>query len=133
MVNHIKSRLSSWKSRYSSFGGRLVLLKYVLTSLHVYALSFVKAPSGIISSIKSLLICFFFVRIIGKFLGLTGSPFVSTRMLVVWGLGELGSLMWRCWVDGVGDRLGIGRCRVIFWRSSYFISIDSLIFSRPNI
>ena len=24
-------------------------------------------------------------------------------------------------------------CRVIFWRSSYFISIDSLIFSRPNI
>jgi len=57
-VNHIKSRLSRWKSRYLSFGGRLVLLKSVLTSLPVYALSFFKAPSGIISSIESLLIRF---------------------------------------------------------------------------
>jgi hypothetical protein len=38
-----------------SFGGRLVLLKSVLSSLPVYALSFFRAPSGIISSIESLL------------------------------------------------------------------------------
>jgi len=60
VVNRIKSCLSSWKSRNLSFGGCLVLLKPVLTSLPVYALSFFKAPSCIISSIKSLLICFFF-------------------------------------------------------------------------
>ncbi|GAU51777.1 hypothetical protein TSUD_415630, partial [Trifolium subterraneum] len=35
-----------WKSRFLSFGGRLVLLKSVLTSLPVYALSFFKTPSG---------------------------------------------------------------------------------------
>jgi hypothetical protein len=56
VVARLKSRLSGWKSRFLSFGGRLVLLKSVLTSLPVYALSFFKAPSGIISSIESLLI-----------------------------------------------------------------------------
>ncbi|MCH79618.1 RNA-directed DNA polymerase (Reverse transcriptase), partial [Trifolium medium] len=45
VVNRIRSRLTAWKSRFLSFGGRLVLLKYVLTSLPVYALSFFKAPS----------------------------------------------------------------------------------------
>jgi hypothetical protein len=59
MVTRLKNRLSGWKSRFLSFGGRLVLLKSVLTSLLVYALSFYRAPSGIISSIESLLINFF--------------------------------------------------------------------------
>jgi len=40
-------------------GGRLVLLKSVLSSLPVYALSFFKAPAGIISSIESLFNSFF--------------------------------------------------------------------------
>jgi hypothetical protein len=82
---HIKSQLSSWKSKHLSFGGRLVLLKSILASLPVYALSFFKAPSGIISSIESLLIRFFWgeVRIIGKFLGLIGILFVWRRRLVV--------------------------------------------------
>jgi len=75
VVNRIKSRLSGWQSWFLSFGGRLILLKSVLTALPVYSLSFFKAPSGIISSIESLLINFFFwgggggVRILGKFLG----------------------------------------------------------------
>ena len=53
LLNRIKSRLSLWNSKYLMFGGRLVLLKYVLSSLHVYALSFSKAPS-----IESILNCF---------------------------------------------------------------------------
>jgi hypothetical protein len=55
VVNRIKSRLSGWKSWFLSFGGRLVLLKSVLTALPVYALSFFKAPAGTISSIESIL------------------------------------------------------------------------------
>ncbi|GAU16627.1 hypothetical protein TSUD_325750 [Trifolium subterraneum] len=55
----LKNRLSGWKSRFLSFGGRLTLLKSVLTSLLVYALSIFKAPSGTISAIESLLIKFF--------------------------------------------------------------------------
>lgn len=50
VLNHIKSRLSGWKIHFLSFGGRLIFLKIVLTSLPVYTLSFFKALSGIISS-----------------------------------------------------------------------------------
>ncbi|MCH83870.1 cysteine-rich receptor-like protein kinase [Trifolium medium] len=46
VVTRIKHRLFRWKSCFLSFGGRLILLKSVLTSLHVYALSFFKALLG---------------------------------------------------------------------------------------
>ncbi|CAJ2673682.1 unnamed protein product [Trifolium pratense] len=46
VLDRLKNRLSGWRSRFLSIGGRLVLLKSVLTSLPVYALSFFKAPSG---------------------------------------------------------------------------------------
>ncbi|XP_024634416.1 uncharacterized protein [Medicago truncatula] len=42
LIDRINSRLSGWKSRHLSLGGRLVLLKYVLSSLPVYALSFLR-------------------------------------------------------------------------------------------
>ena len=48
VLDRIKARLFEWKSRNLSFGGHLILLKSVLSSLPVYALSFFKAPSGII-------------------------------------------------------------------------------------
>jgi len=66
----------------------LTLLKSVLTSLPVYALSFFKAPSGIISSIESLFNIFFGVgvRIIEKYLGLVGTLFVFERSMEAWGL-----------------------------------------------
>ena len=59
VVNLIKSRLLSWKSKHLSFGGRLVLLKSILKSHPGNALSYFKAPLGIISSIKSFLFVFF--------------------------------------------------------------------------
>jgi hypothetical protein len=64
VLARIRSRLSGWGSRFLSFGGRLVLLKSVLTSLPVYALSFFKAPAGTISSIESLLIKFWVNKLI---------------------------------------------------------------------
>jgi len=54
VLKTIKSRLSGWQSRFLSYGGRLVLLKFVLTALPVYALSFFKALPGIISIIESI-------------------------------------------------------------------------------
>ena len=59
ILNNITSRLSNLKRKFLSFGGCLILLKFVLSSLLVYFLFFFKAPTGIISSIESILkICF---------------------------------------------------------------------------
>jgi len=59
VVARIESRLSMWKNIFLSFGGRLVLIKSVLSSLPVYALSFFRAPADLISSIESFLNNFF--------------------------------------------------------------------------
>jgi len=90
VMHTIKSRLSAWQSRFLSFGGRLTLLKFVLTSMFVYALSFFKASSGIISYIESLFKFFFGVgvRFSVKFIGLVGILFVCVRRREVWGLGR---------------------------------------------
>ena len=98
IINRIKSRLSGWKSKHLSLGGRLVLLKSVLSSLSVYALSFFKAPAGIISSIESIFNCILLgggggVGTPGKFVGWIGIQSVRVMRLVDWGLGELGSLI----------------------------------------
>jgi len=55
VVDRIVSLLSSWSNKFLSFGGRLVLLKFVLSSLPFYFLSFYKVPAGIISSIETIL------------------------------------------------------------------------------
>ena len=44
VVDQIVSRLSSWNHKFFSFGGHLVLLKYVMSSLLVYFISFFKSP-----------------------------------------------------------------------------------------
>jgi len=54
ILDRIVAHLSSWNNKFLSFGGCLVLLRSVLSSLLVYFLSFFKAPTGIISSIESL-------------------------------------------------------------------------------
>jgi len=87
LLNRIKSRLSGWSSKHLSFGGRLILLKVVMSSLPAYVLSFFKAPTGIVSSIESLFNCFFWEGVLttGKFLGWTEILLVGVRRLVVWG------------------------------------------------
>jgi len=59
LVERIKNRLSGWKSHNLSMGGRLILFRYVLSSIPVYFLSFFKAPSGIISTLEYIFNAFF--------------------------------------------------------------------------
>lgn len=51
VLDRIKLKMTSWKRKHLSLGGRLILLKSVMSSLLVYFLSFFMAPSSIISSI----------------------------------------------------------------------------------
>ncbi|GAU13302.1 hypothetical protein TSUD_42560 [Trifolium subterraneum] len=59
LVDRIRKRLSGWKCKNLSYGGRLILLKSVLSSIPVYFLSFFKAPTGIISTLESIFCQFF--------------------------------------------------------------------------
>ncbi|MCI26780.1 putative non-LTR retroelement reverse transcriptase related protein, partial [Trifolium medium] len=54
------------KSRFLSFGGRLILLKSVLTSLSVYAFSFFKAPSGVWRRVRVRQLREFNIALLGK-------------------------------------------------------------------
>lgn len=54
VVEKVRKRLSSWNNKSLSLGGRIVLLKSVLTSLSMYFLSFFLAPKGIILTLESM-------------------------------------------------------------------------------
>jgi hypothetical protein len=51
IYERIEKKLSSWKGKYLSVGGRLVLINSVLTSLHMFMLSFFDVPKGVIERI----------------------------------------------------------------------------------
>jgi hypothetical protein len=49
--DRLEKRLSSWKGKYLSVGGRLVLINSVLPSLVMFMLSFFEVPSGFLKKI----------------------------------------------------------------------------------
>lgn len=54
VIEKFQSRLSSWKHRSLSFGGRLTLVKSVLSSLPIYYLSLFKMPEGVAKKIEGI-------------------------------------------------------------------------------
>lgn len=54
IVDRFKAKLSLWKARNLSFGGRLTLIKSVLRSLPLFYFSLFKAPSKVIELLKGL-------------------------------------------------------------------------------
>jgi hypothetical protein len=51
MVQKVEKRIGNWSFHWLSLGGRLILAKSVLQSLHVYWLSLVKIPSSMLHRI----------------------------------------------------------------------------------
>jgi hypothetical protein len=47
----IEKKLSSWKAKHLSVGGRLILINSVLTSLLIFMLSFFEVPRGVLEKI----------------------------------------------------------------------------------
>lgn len=54
MIDIVRGRLASWNNKHLSIGGRIILLKSVLSALPVYYLSFFKAPTCIILKLESM-------------------------------------------------------------------------------
>ncbi|GJY16790.1 protein PAF1 [Tanacetum coccineum] len=59
IVDRISARLSKWKTKTLSLGGRLTLIKSVLGSLPTYYFSLFKVPSGVLKNLESLRSNFF--------------------------------------------------------------------------
>nr|KAJ0192616.1 hypothetical protein LSAT_V11C800391510 [Lactuca sativa] len=54
VINKFRSKLSKWKSKTLSFGGRLTLVKSVLRNLPTFYLSLFKAPIGVIETLEKI-------------------------------------------------------------------------------
>ncbi|GJS83586.1 RNA-directed DNA polymerase, eukaryota [Tanacetum coccineum] len=53
-INKLKARLSNWKLKTLSIGGRLTLLKSVLGSTPIYNMSLYKVPKTVLSSMEAI-------------------------------------------------------------------------------
>ena len=54
VLDKVRSRLAGWKRRLLSFAGRLILIKFVLSSLPIYYLSMFKMPTGVVRELEWL-------------------------------------------------------------------------------
>ena len=66
VVERIEKKLSSWKGRYLSMGGRVTLIKSVLSSIPVYFLSCFHCPKAVVRRIERLQRDFLWNDSIGK-------------------------------------------------------------------
>nr|GEV50141.1 hypothetical protein [Tanacetum cinerariifolium] len=59
VIAKLRTRLSKWKVKTLSIGGRLTLLKYVLGASPIYSMSIFKVPSGIVKTMEAIRSRFF--------------------------------------------------------------------------
>ncbi|KAK3206960.1 hypothetical protein Dsin_021006 [Dipteronia sinensis] len=59
LMSRLEKRLASWKKKFLNKGGRMVLIKSVLSSIHTYYLSVFKLPVGVAMGIEKLQRSFF--------------------------------------------------------------------------
>ena len=60
--DHFQKKLSSWKGKLLSYGGRLVLINSVLSSLAMFMMSFFEVPKGILKKLDFYMLVFFLAR-----------------------------------------------------------------------
>ncbi|GJU89406.1 RNA-directed DNA polymerase, eukaryota, partial [Tanacetum coccineum] len=66
VVQKVTSKLSSWKAKTLSVGGRLTLIKSVLGAIPTYYMSLYKVPEGVLSHLESLRNSFFLGADVGE-------------------------------------------------------------------
>jgi hypothetical protein len=59
VINRFEKRLSNWKGKFLSSGGRLMLINSVLSSLPISMMSFFKIPVGVLEKLDVIRSRFF--------------------------------------------------------------------------
>ncbi|CAN1188042.1 Putative ribonuclease H protein At1g65750 [Linum perenne] len=54
VIYSLESRIQSWKTKFLSFGGRIAMLKSVLSGMSIYFMSVLKAPVEVINKIERI-------------------------------------------------------------------------------
>lgn len=54
LITKVHKTLAGWKGRLVSFGGKLILIKHVLSSLPIHMLSVLNLPKGVFSALKGI-------------------------------------------------------------------------------
>ncbi|GJV04923.1 RNA-directed DNA polymerase, eukaryota, reverse transcriptase zinc-binding domain protein [Tanacetum coccineum] len=54
VISKVSNRLSNWKLKTLSIGGRLTLIKSVISSIPLYHMSIFKAPMGVLNKLESI-------------------------------------------------------------------------------
>nr|GEW02237.1 hypothetical protein [Tanacetum cinerariifolium] len=112
LIERFKSRLSGWKANMLSSGGRLTLIKSVLSSLGIYYFSIFKAPEAVLKVLESLRAAFFW--------GATGD-----KRKIAWIKCEAGIDLKGCQTNGLWARI-VGT--IFHLHSSDFVPLNSLRF-----
>lgn len=55
IIHKFNKRLASWHGKYLSLGGRITLLKFILSALPVYFLFAFKCPNKVVSSLERIM------------------------------------------------------------------------------
>ena len=59
VLDKVETRLGGWRARFLSRGGRLVLLKVVLSAIPTYFMAIFRMPAGVLRRLESLMRGFF--------------------------------------------------------------------------
>ena len=66
LIDRIQAKLAGWKNRLLSPGGRLILIKHVLSSIPIYTLAVSELPRGVIKRIEKLMSTFLWGEVEGR-------------------------------------------------------------------
>lgn len=62
MLGKIKEKLSGWKGKFMTLGGKLILIQSVLQAIPVYLLALIKPPEAITKAISKFMSDFFCMK-----------------------------------------------------------------------
>ncbi|XP_021995456.1 uncharacterized protein LOC110892608 [Helianthus annuus] len=113
VIESVQNRLSLWKAKTLSIGGRLTLIKSVLSSLPIYYLSLYKAPIKILEKLE---------RLMKNFLW-SGSNDVKKVHWVVWEVVTTPKKRWGLGIEKLAD---VNLALIAKWGWRFTIEKDAL-------